>query len=138
MYDRLKRSPYRSYLDGEIYHPSEIVYFKIIGDEKTISRAQECLQPILGGPGLRTRLRYQAATDTILGLYIYSSAATMEQARKWLLRRIWAENSRIMPVDFFLPRGYQSEHEALDLLHRVENDYEPVWFWQRASIEEKE
>ena len=45
-------------LDGEVYHASEIVYFKIVGNEKTISRAQECLQPILAQPSLRTRLRY--------------------------------------------------------------------------------
>lgn len=136
--NQLKRSPYRSYLDGEIYHASEIVYFKIVGNEKTISRAQECLQPILGQPSLRTRLRYQAGTDTVLGLYIYSGSATMEQAKKWLMTQIWKENRRIIPKEFFLPRGYQSEHEALNLLHRVENDYEPIWFWQGASPEEGE
>ena len=130
---RLKRSPYRSYLDGEIYHASEIVYFKIVGDEQTISRAQECLQPILAQQSLRTRLRYQADSTTVLGLYIYSSSATMEQAKNWLMARVWKENRRIMPVEFSLPRGYQSEHEALDLLHRVENDYEPIWFWQEVS-----
>ena len=120
-------------LDGEVYHASEIVYFKIVGDEQTISRAQECLQPILAQQSLRTRLRYQADSTTVLGLYIYSSSATMEQAKNWLMARVWKENRRIMPVEFSLPRGYQSEHEALDLLHRVENDYEPIWFWQEVS-----
>ena len=128
--DRLKRSPYRSYLDGEIYHASEIVYFKIVGDERTISRAQEKLHPILSRQSLRTRLRYQAGTTTVLGLYIYSGSATMDRAKDWLMARVWKENHRIMPVEFSLPRGYQSEHEALNLLHRVEDDYEPVSLWQ--------
>lgn len=60
----------------------------------------------------------------------------MEHARKWLMTRIWKENPRIMPREYSLPRGYQSEHEALNLLHRVENDYEPIWFWQGVSSEE--
>ena len=36
VYDRMRRSPYRSFLEGEIYKPEEIVYLKIIADEHRI------------------------------------------------------------------------------------------------------
>ena len=33
VYERMRRSPYREYLEGEIYDPKEIVYFKLIAEE---------------------------------------------------------------------------------------------------------
>ena len=126
VYDRMKRSPYRHYLEGEVFDPAEIVYLKIIGDEKTIDDAQARLQHVLAKETLRVKRSLQAGTNGVTGLYIYSAAATMEQAKKRLMEMLWEKDPMLSPVDFWLPHGYSSEHDAIHLLHRLENEYEPL------------
>lgn len=128
VYDRMKHSPYRDYLEGDIYHSSEIVYFKIIGSVDYINQAEQKLQHILSRDTLRSVQRYQAETRDIIGLYIYSSSATMMQAKDRLMRMLWKEDALLTSREIFFHPGYISEHDAVYLLHRLENYYEPVWF----------
>ena len=39
VYDRMRRSPYRSYLDGENYEMEEIVYLKVIAGRRASARS---------------------------------------------------------------------------------------------------
>lgn len=128
VYDSMKHSPYRDYLEGDIYHPSEIVYFKIIGDQETVSHAEQLLQHLLSRETIRSVQRYQAGTKDIIGLYIYSSTATMIQAKDRLMRILWKEDTLLTSREIYYHPGYRSEHDAVYLLHKLENYYEPVWF----------
>ena len=57
--DRLKRSPYREYLEGEAYSINEAVYFKIIGKEQKLLQIQRRLHSVLPKGKLRTVIRPQ-------------------------------------------------------------------------------
>ena len=62
----------------------------------------------------------------ISGLYIYASSATIPLAEQRLMDRLRAEDPSLQPVEIFAPRPYRSEHDAMHLLHRVGNAYEPL------------
>ena len=47
VYERMRRSPYRSYLEGEIYEPEEIVYVKIIAPYARIDEIERSLRTVL-------------------------------------------------------------------------------------------
>lgn len=126
IYDRMRRSPYRSYLEGEIYNTEEIVYFKIIAETEEIGRLTQAVADIVPKTRLRAVTRPQANAPGISGLYIYAHTATMKQAEARLMAMLHKEDPSLVPIEVFLPEGYRSERDALQLLHVVEKYYEPV------------
>ena len=52
----------------------------------------------------------------------------MMQAKDRLMRMLWKEDALLTSREIFFHPGYISEHDAVYLLHRLENYYEPVWF----------
>ena len=126
IYDRMKSSPYRSYLEGEVYDLNEVVYFKIIDRDEKLPALEHRLSHVLPRGKLRTVIRPQAAAPGLSALYIYSHAADMEQAKKRLLQRMREQDEALAPVELRLPEGWHSEHEAMQLLGRLEKLYEPV------------
>lgn len=126
IYDRMRRSPYRSYLDGEIYEAAEIVYFKIIAKEHRIPELMDSLYGVLPEDRLRAVVRPQASAPGISGLYIYSSAATVKRAESQLMDLLRAEDPTLEPVEIILPDGYRTERDAMHLLNTVSRYYEPV------------
>ena len=123
--DRMRGSPYRSYLEGEIYDDLEIVYYKIIAKDSVIADLEACLQDFVAGKKLRAVTRPQSVPG-ISGLYIYASSATIPLAEQRLMDRLRAEDPSLQPVEIFAPRPYRTEHDAMHLLHRVGNAYEPL------------
>lgn len=126
IYRRMKRSPYRSYLDEEVIDPREIVYVKLIGTEEETAAWRAGLQPLLHSRNLRAVIRPEAGVPGISGLYLYSDRVSMKQAEKRVMELLWRENSSLQAVEVFLDRPYRSEHDAMHLLHRLERLYAPV------------
>ena len=137
IYDRLKRSPYRNYLDGEIYDLNEIVYFKIIAEESKIGEIEYSLRKSLPKGKLRAAIRPQPGAPGLSGLYIYSHAASMAQAEKRLMQMLRQEDPSLTPVEIRLRSGYRSEHDAMHLLTTLGNSYEPIKFFRKSSRKNK-
>ncbi len=130
---KLQRSPYRSYLDGDDFCTNEIVYLKIIDAEEILSRLKEKLDPQLDAHGLRSVIRDQVSTPGISGLYIYSKKADPVHAKALLMELLKTKYPDLQAVDMFSGNDEYSDHEAVKLLHRLTNAYEPVKFIHRKS-----
>ena len=126
VYERMRRSPYRDYLEGEIFDPEEVVYLKVIDTEEKIRETEYHLRGSISKGRLRTVIRPQAGAPGISGLYIYSHRATMEQAEKRLMAMLREKDASLTPVDIRLRTSCQTEHDAMQVLHTLSNCYEPV------------
>ena len=125
VYERMRRSPYRSYLDGEVCDADEIVYIKVLGDEARITELGDRLAPHLAAHGLRAAIRPQSVKG-VTGLYVYSEKACMKRAEETLMTMLREQEPSLKSVEVFLRGGYRSEHDAMQLLHALGNVYEPV------------
>ena len=125
VYERMRRSPYRSYLEGEIYNSEEIVYLKVIATSARINEIEHSLHSVLPKGRLRRVIRAQQGRDDLAALYIYAHGATMEQAQKRLMDMLRENEPELVPVSVHLRSPYRSERDALHLLHLVTNAYEP-------------
>jgi hypothetical protein len=126
IYERMKRSPYRSYLEGEIYQANEIVYLKIIDETEKIVVLEKKLESFLAGRKLRVVVRPQQSAPGVSGLYIYADTATFPQAEARLMEILRRKDPALKPREVFLRTPYRSEHDAMVLLHRLGNLYEPL------------
>ena len=138
IYDNMKRSPYRNYLEGEVYEPNEVVYYKIIATDGMIAGMEAALRNLMSDGKLRTVIRPQAGAPGISGLYIYSSKATVKHAENvvmWMLRE---ENPALLPMEVFAQGPYRSEQDAIRLLHRIANEYEPIALLPKRKNKEAE
>ena len=126
IYERMKRSPYRSYLEGEIYQANEIVYLKIIDETDKIVVLEKKLESFLDGRKLRMVVRPQQSAPGVSGLYIYADTATFPLAEARLMEILHRKDPTLKPREVFLRTPYRSEHDATVLLHRLGNLYEPL------------
>ena len=126
IYRRMKRSPYRSYLEEESINTEEIVYYKLIGSDSQCAAWCARLQPLLHSQNLKAVIRRETGVENISGLYLYSDKVSMKQAENRLMALLRQENGELRPVEVFLNQPYQSERDAMHLLQRLGNLYEPV------------
>ena len=126
IYDRMKSSPYRSYLEGEVYDLNEVVYFKIIDRDENLPELEHHLSRVLPRGKLRTVVRPQAGAPGLSALYVYAHTADMDQAKKRLMKLMREKDAELSSVELRLPDGWHSEHEAMQLLSKLEKLYEPV------------
>lgn len=126
VFERMRRSPYRDYLEGEVYVPEEVVYIKIIDEAGKLIETESHLSRILPKGKLRAVIRPQAGAPGIEGLYIYAHTATMEQAEKRLMQMLRTEDEKLSPVEIRLPSSYRSEADAMRVLHILSSTYEPL------------
>ena len=133
--NRMRRSPYRSYLDGEVYAPDEIVSVKLIGADDEIADLNRRLHTFLRGRRLRSSVQPQTGAQGVSGLYIYSERATVRKAEHRLMALLKIRYPNLTPIEMFLPTGYRSEHDAMTLLRQVYNRYAPIrWVpWSRRK-----
>ena len=137
VFERMKRSPYREYLDGEIYEADEIVYLKILDEDAKIAEIEHHLSHYLPKGRLRAVIRKQAGAEGVSGLYIYAHTATMDQAKKRLMAMLHEEDPDLTPVDIRLRRSYHSELDAMSVLHTLGNCYEPVRLFRHSRRSSK-
>jgi len=125
IFERMKRSPYRSYLEGEIYRDDEIVYLKVIDETDKIRVLAKRLAGYMEGRKLRMSVKPESVPG-VSGLYFYADTADMPQAEERLMRMLREKEPQLKPREVFLKTPYRSEHDAMHLLHRLANLYEPL------------
>ncbi len=135
IYDRMKASPYRSYLEGEIFEPEEIVYFKLIATDGMISAMEAALQNVLNESGIRSVIRPQAGAPGISGLYLYSELANVEHAENVMMWMLREENPSYRCVEVVGREPYRSEHDAMRLIHTLQRAYEPFILLPRREMD---
>ena len=137
VYGRMKSSPYRSYLEGEIYDPGEIVYFKIIAPDSELEAARRALESSSAATDLRCVIRPQAGKPGLNALYVYSASANIDSCRLWLMESLNGERGNLNARVLVSRNPYRSERDAVHLLNRIEKLYEPtklsIWLRQRFS-----
>ena len=126
VFERMKRSPYRDYLEGEIFVPEEVVYIKVIDEATKLIDTEYHIRKVLPKGRLRAVIRPQDGAPGISGLYIYAHTATMEQAEKRLMQMLREEDPSLTPVEIHLNRPYRSETDTMRVLYALGSAYEPV------------
>ena len=126
--NQMKRSPYRSYLEGEIYDPKEVVYYKIMDTQIRIAEILEQLSEDSEADVrfLRPTIRPQQNSPGTYALYLYSDKASPENAEDRLMEMLHEENPSLTAKEVFLPHRFRSDRDAIHVLHEVERYYEPI------------
>ena len=91
------------------------------------------LRTVLPKGKLRRVVRPQQGGEDLAALYIYTHAATMEQAQKRLVEMLREEGETLTPVSVRLRAPYRSERDAIHLLHLVADAYEPPLFFAKKE-----
>ena len=123
---RMRRSPYRHYLNDDSFDLKDIVYMKIVAREERAERIWRDIKDLLPQSGLRGVFRPQPGLDGGASIYFYASDATVDHAKKQVLERIRAGHPELQPREITVAAKYHSEHEAIRLLHTLGNAYEPL------------
>ncbi|MBR3107286.1 MAG: FUSC family protein [Clostridia bacterium] len=136
VYRYLKRSPYRQYLDDDHFALEDIVYIKVVADEKA-AKTERALQPSLARRGLRAVIRPQAGLENGNSLYFYALNADMAHAEERVMRLLRKNEPKLQPVEVFSEHGYQSEHDAAHLMHTLGSLFAPFrpFGWVRPKTE---
>lgn len=128
VFQSMKRSPYRQYLDEDTFDPKDIVYIKIVAREDKAEYIWRSIKDFLPGNSLRAVLRPQAGLERGSGLYFYAAQANVQQAEEKLMTIMQRKEPRLKAKEVFYKKGYRSEHDAVHLMHMLSNQYEPVAF----------
>ena len=126
IFKRMKRSPYRDYLNEGECPADEIVYFKLIGTKEEVEAWFDQMQSFLHGNHLKGVIRPEADADGIYSLYLYSSQVSLKLAENRVMALLREKEQGLQPMEVFLDRPYETEHDAMHLLHRLGSLYEPV------------
>ena len=124
--DRLKSSPYRDYLDGELTDMSKVVYVKIVAEDSRMPEISAALHKALPERPYRMVVRRQENVSGVSGLYVYSSLAVAGHARTVLMDMLRKDGEELSFEEPILKEGYRNEADALRLLSKIEKKYEPV------------
>ena len=125
IFQHMKRSPYRQYLDDDTFLPEDIVYIKIVALKERTESILHDLTDVLAQHGLRAVLRPQAGLPECGSLYFYDAQANTAHAEEYVLRFMQKRNRKLMASEIFSPNGYRTEHDAIHLLHTLNKAYEP-------------
>ncbi len=126
VYELLRTSPYRNYLESDYYRPDEVVYFKLVDGDEKIAQMKKRLEEQMPGNRFRMVIRPQVGLDDISGLYIYPHETTVERAMDQVMKICDPDESGMKKCPVFSQNGYRSERDALEILRRVGTVYEPV------------
>ena len=139
VYRQLKRSPYRYYLDDDHFAMADVVYLKIVGDEKELEQIRAQLAPCLEKMKLRAVIRSQAGLTAGKSLYFYSAQAGMAQAAEHLMRLLRQQDPALQPQEMTARRTYRSETDAIRLMRRLTREYEPLYivWWFRKLLKKQ-
>ena len=126
VYNNLKRSPYRYYLDDDRFSVSDVVYFKLVTTQERAERLQRELEPTLEKMKLRSVIRPQAGLEEGCGLYFYALHADPEHARAHLMRLLRQKDPALEACVISADRPFSNEADAVRLLRKVDEAYEPL------------
>ncbi len=125
IFERMKRSPYRSYLEGETYKDDEIVYLKIIDETDKIQVLEKRLTAYMQGRKLRMSVKPESVPG-VSGLYFYADTATIPRAETHLMHMLQFKDPTLRPREVFLKTPYRSENDAIHLITHLAKLYEPL------------
>lgn len=127
-FETMKRSPYRHYADGMYREDDYIVFLRVIDTKEKIRELAYRIGSVLPTGMFRTEIREEARFPEYASLYFYDPAASQENMKQRLMEILQAETKEpLQRVDMEPGAGkYLPEHDALLLLGRVKNKYEPV------------
>ena len=127
-YDKMKRSPYRNYMEGTYHEEDRIAFIRVIDDSAKIDELALRVKDALPTGMFRMELRQEAQFPDYKGLYFYDIAADVDTMKKKVIGLLNDKyETQLQPVDI-LPKitRYSPEHDAMLLLRRLKNSYEPV------------
>lgn len=133
VYDQMRGSPYRSYLDGEICDPGEIVYFKLIAGDGKVAEIEHSLSKSLPRGRLRAVVRPQSGAEGISALYIYPHTATMERAQKRLMELLRADDPELDSCELRPAAPCRGERDTMQFMSKLTNACEPVRLFGRGK-----
>ena len=123
----MKRSPYRNYIEGKYYEDAELTHFKIIDTDENINDLEKVMKNILPETEVRFVRRVQEGLQNTSALYIYSSKATIENAKKNVLKYIpEADNLKVYSIES--QTEYRTERDAIAVLNRLRSYFAPIDF----------
>lgn len=127
-FETMKRSPYRHYLDGKYREEDYITFIRIIDTKENIKELQYQIGCVLPLGMFRTEVREEARFPEYSSLYFYNPKATMDEMKKRVEALMEQKTGKPVERVDMLPKitKYLPEHDALILLSRLKNLYEPV------------
>lgn len=127
-YDKLKRSPYRNYMEGTYTGEDRIAFIRVIDTPERIEQLKYEIQSVLPPGMFRMEMREEAQFKNYMGLYFYDSAATVQEMKQRVMKYLQEKNGTVLKPRDMLPKlsKYRPEQDALLLLSRVKNKYEPI------------
>ena len=140
VYQHLKKSPYRYYLDDDHFPMSDVVYLKLVGTQKELEQVLNQLQPAFAKMKIRAVIREQAGLKDGSSLYFYSVHATMKNAQNQLMHLLRQSDSALEAYEMYSDRGYRTEYDAIRLMRRLGRRYEPllIRYWIGKRLQKSE
>ena len=126
VYQHLKRSPYRYYLDEDHFSMADVVYLKVVTTGDEAEHIQRELEPMLTKMKLRSIIRPQPGLDDGCGLYFYAEHADVAHAKAHLMRLLRHQNPNLEQHDVVPDKPCLTVHDTIRLLRRLRNDYAPL------------
>lgn len=126
--EAMKRSPFRNYADGLPHEEDWIAFMRVIDTTKHIEELAYQLKSVLPTNMFRMAVRPDDRYQGTSGLYFYHPDATVEKMKLRAKAAVEAEYDQdLKPIDMLpITTKYLPEHDALMLLGRLKNKYEPV------------
>ena len=139
VYQHLRKSPYRYYLDDDHYSVSDIVYLKIVTSKEEAAHIQAELEPMMEKMKLRSVIRPQAGTEGGYSLYFYAIHADIQHAETHLMQLLAEKEAGLEKHEILSPDGYRTERDAIRLLRDVSRAYKPTVFqmWRIRHLAKK-
>ena len=139
VYQHLRKSPYRYYLDEDHYSVSDIVYLKIVTSKDEAAHIQAELEPMMEKMKLRSVIRPQAGTEGGYSLYFYAVHADIQHAETHLMQLLAEKEAGLEKHEILSPDGYRTERDAIRLLRDVSRAYKPTVFqmWRIKHLARK-
>lgn len=126
-YELMKRSPYRNYIDGDFNQEDQITFIRIIDIDEKIDEIEKQLDGQIPEDRFRMVRRPQPKMEGYSGLYFYHPDANVEHMKGILLKELEKIEKRpLVPVDMVMEEPYTTENEAIAVLNKTRNIFEPV------------
>lgn len=127
-YKKMKRSPYRNYMEGSYHEEDKIAFIRVIDTPERIDQLAYLVQSVLPPGMFRMDVRTEAQFPDYRGLYFYDPKATPANMKYRVKRILETESGEKLECVDMLPRlsRYLPEHDAMLLLGRLKAKYEPV------------
>lgn len=124
-YIMMKRSPYRNYVYGDPAPEDQICFIRVIAPDEVINEYEQKLLPLIPDT-LRMEKRKQPRMNQCSGLYFFNANATIENQKANLIQYLKDHGEHgLVPVDMISQDGYLSIRDALHLLRKLRDIYEP-------------